>query len=134
MSSRLEPVAAATLLLALALSQPALAAKAPPTDPATLKATGEPRTCIPNRSSMSSTPAGQSALMFRDSSTRWFRNDLRGTCPSMRDGRILVFRAASTQYCELDTFSVVDPLTRASFGVCSLGKFTPVEVPKGTRF
>ncbi len=133
MSSERRPLAAA-FLIALAFAQPTLAEKAPPTDPATLKATGEPQACISNRANVSSKPAGQSVLMFRTGANSWFRNDLRARCPSLRDDLILVFRSTGSQYCELDTFDVVDPFSRINFGVCSLGKFTPVEVPKGTRF
>ena len=33
-----------------------------------------------------------------------------------------------------ENIDVVDTMTRSSFGMCTLGKFTPVEVPKGTKF
>jgi hypothetical protein len=105
----------------------------PVTDPQTLKVTGEPRNCISNRN-VSTRPAGDSVLMFRMGSNTWFRNDLRGRCPGMRDDRTLVFRNASSQHCSLDMFTVVDSVSRANFGTCSLGQFTPVEVPRGTRF
>jgi hypothetical protein len=104
------------------------------TDPQTLKVSGEPRRCIPNRSNVSTQPAGESVLMFRQGSNTWFRNDLRGRCMGLRENRTLVFRNASSQHCELDTFEVVDPLSRMSFGVCVMGPFTPVDVPRGTRF
>lgn len=104
------------------------------TDPQTLKATGEPTRCIPNRGNTSTTPAGEGALMFRQGSNSWFRNDLRGSCPALRQNRTLVFRNASSQHCELDSFEVVDPVSRMNFGVCVLGPFTPVEVPRGTNF
>jgi hypothetical protein len=122
------------LLAAAALaSAPAQAAKKERTDPATLKATGDARNCINSRSNVSTVPAGSKVLMFRTGANSWFRNDLRSACPNMGDGRALVFRAASSQYCELDTFEVVDTLSRINYGVCSLGRFTPVEVPKGTN-
>lgn len=104
------------------------------TDPATLKATGEARNCILSRSNVSTVPAGDKVLMFRTGANSWFRNDLRASCPRMGDGRTLVFQSANSQYCELDTFQVVDTLSRINYGACSLGKFTPVEVPKGTNF
>lgn len=124
-----------TLLLtaAIAAAVPAAAEKTPPTDPMTLKATGESRTCIPTRANISTKQAGDSVLMFRVGSN-WFRNELRARCPWMRDDRILIFRTPTTQYCELDPFEVVEPVSRISYGICSLGRFTPVEVPKGTRF
>lgn len=122
-------LAAAVLAIA-----PVQAAKKERTDPATLKATGEARNCIPSRSNVSTLPAGDKVLMFRTGASSWFRNDLRAACPRMGDGRVLVFRAAGSQYCDLDVFEVVDTLSRISYGVCSLGRFTPVEVPKGTNF
>lgn len=109
--------------------------KAPPTDPASLKATGEPRRCISSRG-VNTVQSGTSALMFRESASRWFRNDLRANCPALRHDRVLVFRnqGSGSQYCEMDSFDVVDSMTRATFGFCTLGQFTPVDVPKGTRF
>jgi hypothetical protein len=104
------------------------------TDPQTLKATGEPRNCINSRNNVSTVPAGDKVLMFRTGANTWFRNELRAACPRMGDGRALVFRAGNSQYCELDSFEVVDTLSRINYGVCTLGKFTPVEVPKGTNF
>jgi hypothetical protein len=122
------------LAAAVLATAPAQAAKKERTDPATLKATGEARNCIGTRNNVSTVPAGDKVLMFRTGANTWFRNDLRSACTRMGDGRTLVFRAASSQYCELDTFEVVDTLSRINYGVCSLGKFTPVEVPKGTNF
>lgn len=103
-------------------------------DPQALKVTGEPRTCIRNDSATSTRPAAENVLMFRQSSNTWFRNDLRGACPGLRQNATLLFRNASSRYCEMDSFDVLDPITRTSFGTCVLGKFTPVEVPRGARF
>jgi hypothetical protein len=134
MSSELWARAWAPICALLLGAAPALAAeKAPRTDPMTLKATGEPRTCIPNRANISTKQSGDSVLMFRSGSI-WFRNELRARCPMMRDDRVLIFRTTTTQYCELDPFEIVDPVSGINFGICSLGQFTPVEVPKGTRF
>jgi hypothetical protein len=127
------PAPALALAAALAFGTPAAAEKTPPTDPMTLKATGETRTCIPARSNVSTKPAGEEVLMFRFGST-WFRNELRARCPWMRDDRILIFRSTQNQYCELDQFEVVEPISQINYGFCALGRFTPVEVPKGTRF
>lgn len=129
MSSELRMMALALVLAAA----PATAKKAPPTDPMTLKATGESQTCIPSRANISTKQSGDSVVMFRAGS-RWFRNELRARCPWMRDDRILIFRSMTTQYCELDPFEVVEPVSGINYGICALGRFTPVEVPKGTRF
>ncbi|MCG2842169.1 DUF6491 family protein [Sandaracinobacter sp. RS1-74] len=136
-SDRMRAIAAALVAAGLALGATAATAKdkTPPTDPATLKATGEPRNCIPSNG-VSTVKAGSDALMFRESANRWYRNDLRSSCPGLRDDRVLVFRnqTSGSQYCEMDSFDLVDTMTRTSFGSCTLGKFTPVEVPKGTKF
>lgn len=111
------------------------AASAPDrTDPQTLKVTGEPRACISNRANVSTTPAGDSVLMFRTGSNTWFRNDLRARCPGLDRDRVLVFRSTTSQHCDMDLFDIVDRVSRINFGTCSLGRFTPVEVPRGSRF
>lgn len=125
-------LAAAAMLIAA----PAAAASSRPerTDPATLKATGEPVRCIP-RNNVSTIPAGNQYLMFRVSANRWYRNELRNGCPAMASDRAMVFRnLQGSQFCDMDIFDNVDAVSRMQFGACSLGSFTPVEVPKGTRF
>ena len=131
-------LAAALLAAALVMGGTSAASareKTPRTDPATLKATGEPRRCISGLN-VRTVQSGTSALMFRESASKWYRNDLRSNCPALRTDRVLVFRnrTSSSQYCELDSFDVVDNMTRTSFGLCTLGQFTPVDVPKGTKF
>lgn len=131
-------MAAALLAATLALggaSAVSAKEKEPPTDPTTLKATGEARNCISSMG-VNTVQSGTSALMFRESASKWYRNDLRSSCPALRRDSVLVFRnqTSGSQYCDMDSFDVVDSMTRSSFGMCTLGKFTPVEVPKGTKF
>lgn len=120
-------------LLAGGLSAPALAAER--TDPMSLKATGEPVRCVPNVN-VNTTPAGDRVLMFRTSANRWFRNELRTACPNMNGlNRVLVFRQTQGRHCEMDLFDIVEPQGAGMvLGSCSLGMFTPVEVPPGARF
>jgi hypothetical protein len=137
-SDRNRRLATAILAATLALGGATAASakeKTPRTDPTTLKATGEPRNCISGLN-VNTVQSGTSALMFRESANKWYRNDLRNNCPALRSDRVLVFRnqTSGSQYCEMDSFDVVDTMTRSSFGMCTLGKFTPVEVPKGTKF
>lgn len=118
------------------LASPALSAGKQPerTDAGTLKATGAPVRCI-QRNNVSTIPAGDKYLMFRVSSNRWYRNELRGGCPVMSDDRAMVFRnLQGSQFCDMDLFDSVDTVSRMNFGACTLGSFTPVAVPKGTRF
>ncbi len=125
-----------------ASTEPAISGSAPAaaaqqdgrTDPATLVATGKPRRCIPNRNNVNTTPAGDSVLMFRTGANTWYRNDLRSRCPGLSRNAVLVFRSSSSQHCEMDIFEIVDPVSRMTFGSCSLGAFTPVKVPRGANF
>lgn len=135
-SDRMAMAAAATLALLTATaaqaqdrkdSRPARA------DVSTFKATGEPRRCIPLRNT-NMTPTSERTIMVRVNANTMFRNDLRGACPALRRDRIIVLRAQANQMCELDVFDVVDPFSTINFGVCALGPFTPVEVPRGTRW
>lgn len=137
-SDRKRAFAAALLATALMLGGTGAAnakTKTPRTDPATLTATGEPRSCISSMGA-NTVQSGTNAVMFRESASKWYRNDLRSDCPALRTDRVLVFRnkTSGSQYCEMDSFDVVDTMTRSSFGMCTLGKFTPVDVPKGTKF
>lgn len=120
-------------LMAAGLAAPALASER--TDPMSLKATGKPVSCIQNLN-VNTTPAGDKVLMFRTSANRWYRNELRGACPNMNGlNRVLVFRQAQSRYCEMDQFDVVEPQGAGMvLASCTLGMFTPVEVPKGARF
>ncbi len=118
------------------LATPALAAGNTPqrTDPATLKANGSPVRCI-QRANVSTIPSGDTYLMFRTSGNRWYRNELRGSCPIIREDRAMVFRnLQGSQFCDMDLFDSVDTVSRMNFGACTLGEFTPVNVPKGARF
>ena len=117
-----------------AQSSESAAAQSDRTDPATLVATGEPRRCISSRNNVQTRASGETVLMFRSGANSWFRNDLRGSCPVLNRDRTLIFRSVGSQYCEMDMFEVVDPISRISFGTCMLGRFTPVDVPRGTNF
>lgn len=104
-------------------------------DPASLKATGKPVSCLPMNMVQSTIQAGTKAIMFSTGGNKWYRNDLRNGCSLLGSDRILVFNNMTNgQYCSLDMFSVVDNASRVNYGSCSLGEFTPVTVPKNARF
>lgn len=96
-------------------------------------AKGEPRRCLQLRDTQL-IPASEFHLMAREGANRWYRNDLRGRCVGLSRQNIVVLRAMTNQMCELDVFDVVDPVAQINFGMCSLGSFTPVDVPKGARW
>ena len=84
-SDRNRRLATAILAATLALGGATAASakeKTPRTDPTTLKATGEPRNCISGLN-VNTVQSGTSALMFRESANKWYRNDLRNNCPAL---------------------------------------------------
>jgi hypothetical protein len=103
-------------------------------DVVALEAAGKPRSCVPRRDVQESRPFENSAIMFRTGANRWLRNDLKDTCPALDRNRALVFRSPIGQMCENDIVDVVDPLAKTNWGFCTLGQFTPVNIPRGSRF
>jgi hypothetical protein len=103
-------------------------------DVTALPATGKPRVCLPLRDIQESRPFENSAIMFRTGANRWLRNDLLDTCPALHRDRAIVFRSTVGQACENDIVDIVDTLSRQPWGFCQLGRFTPVSVPRGSRF
>ena len=140
-SRRPRPALLSAMTLGLAVLGLAASAVAqaqtqtPRTDPAALKATGKPVNCLPMNTVRSTIQAGDKVIMFNTTSNKWYRNDLRNGCSLLGNDRILVFNNMTNgQYCSLDMFSVVDNASRTNYGSCSLGEFTPVNVPKDARF
>ncbi len=126
------------IALSLVLASAALAAPSTPrltpaqATVAALPATGPQRRCVQLRDVLRTTPAGPKAILFEVGVNRWLRNDLRTSCPANRD-RILVIRSTIGALCEGDYVDVVDPVSRIEYGGCTLGRYTPVDVPKGLK-
>lgn len=121
-------------LLLLLVATPLLAKSQPRLDVGTLEAAGPPVRCLGNNQIRNFRPVDDRYVMIDAGGNRWFRNALRGKCTGLSPNRILVRINTMGQACELDTFRVVDGLTRIDYGLCSFGKFTPVTVPKGAKF
>lgn len=135
---RIAPILLPALALGIAgaaAAQEDTQEKAARLDPATLKASGKPVNCLPMSTVQSTIPAGDKVVMFSTTGNKWYRNDLKNSCPLLGPDKILVFRQMSnSQYCSLDMFSVVDNSSRVNLGGCMLGEFTPVTVPRNARF
>ena len=86
---------------------------------------GPPVSCVSQRDLRGNRSAGD-AIVF-DGNTRSMRyvNRPAGGCPDLNFGRALVIRTTSTQLCRGDIATVLDPVSRAQFGGCGLGDFTP---------
>lgn len=100
---------------------------------AALPATGKVRDCLQLRDVRASKPVGSRIILFETGANRWYRNDLPAACGA-DDTTAFVYRSFVGNICSIDTMDVVDTVNRISRGFCRLGKFTPVEIPKGTRF
>jgi hypothetical protein len=74
----------------------------------------------------------EDTVLFRESSTRVWRNDIPGGCPGLGWGHnALVFNNISgTQLCRGDYARVVDATTGIMAGTCSLGAFVPYTAPR----
>lgn len=103
-------------------------------DVAALPATGETRRCLPLGSIRSTQPVNDKVIMVRTGTNSWYRNDLRTACSALRHDSTIVHKPTSGMMCEMDIIQLVDPTSRMGFGSCSLGAFTPVEVPRGASF
>lgn len=125
------------ILLPLAAMLPPAAAAAPPPPSAELaralagRTAGRPTACIGPRRHIHSTIVDGRAVIYRESRRRWFVNlPDRGTCASLKPGRVLVTRSTSGRLCSGDLVRVVSLGANAvEYGACVLGEFTPYTLP-----
>lgn len=107
--------------------------KAPRLDVGMLAATGEARRCLLSREIRSWRTVGQRWLMV-EAGKGWYRSEIPGGCPGLGQNRILERRNTVGLTCKGDQFGIFDPLTRLDYGLCGIGEWVPVTVPKGARF
>lgn len=102
---------------------------------------GETKRCLSDNEYRSFRPLGDRHILFQGRRDKLWINTLRGRCPDLRRGDVLVLRSFSrTRMCDMDSFQVADwfdwPWYRRwpwhwggswTTGMrCSLGKFQPV--------
>ena len=98
---------------------------------------GETRRCLADHEYRNFRPLGDQYILFDGRRNRQWINRLRGRCPQLRHGDILVTRQLSTmRMCDMDRFEVADwfewpwyrrwPWRWGTGGVCVLGEFYPV--------
>lgn len=71
----------------------------------------------------------EKTLIYRDSGSRLWRNDLIGVCPGLDPMDTLIVDIYGSQLCRNDHFRVLTPGTRIPGALCRLGKFTPYDKP-----
>jgi hypothetical protein len=102
---------------------------------------GEQKRCLSDREYHTFRPLGDRHILFVGRQGKLWINTLRGRCPDLRRGDVLVVKSfSSTRMCDMDSFQVADwfawPWYRRwpwqwggawNTGIrCSLGKFQPV--------
>ncbi len=93
------------------------------------RAIGEPVSCLPLRQVRDTDAVTDSVILFHVGN-RTYRNDLPQSCPRLsRETTAFASRTSSTQLCRGEIIRVFDPGTGFEFGACTLGAFTPYELP-----
>lgn len=86
----------------------------------------KPRGCISLSPQQGTRIIDGTAIIYQESTRLWYVNrPSAGRCPSLRQNRILVTRAFSSQLCRGDIVRMVEPLGSIETGHCILGDFTP---------
>ena len=120
---------AATLLVAACATTPI--AKGPPSPLLAGTVAGKPISCLSPRTITDQRIVSESTILFR--AGRWYRNDLRTACPGLDDRHTIIVRSYGSGTCEGDIFQVADLTSGTTYGSCSLGSFTPYNLPPGVR-
>lgn len=101
---------------------------------------GEPRRCLSDMEFRNFRPLDDRHIVFDGRRGKLWINTLRGRCPDLRHGNVLVVRKfAGSRMCERDQFRVTDwfdwpwyrrwPWNWGTWGtgpMCTLGQFQPV--------
>jgi hypothetical protein len=97
--------------------------------------TGAPVSCIPLQSIRESRVRSDSVIDFRISGSKWYRNTLPHSCPSLGFEERFLYKTSLSQLCSVDVITVLHSygggLNRGSS--CGLGKFQPVSIAKPVK-
>jgi hypothetical protein len=85
---------------------------------------GPPVTCVQMRQLAGNKSAGDAIIFEGTTRERLWVNRPAGGCPDLRD-HALVTRTSSDQLCRGDIATVLDPVSRVTYGGCGLGDFQP---------
>lgn len=120
----LLPLLALPLLLAASDAPAPLSAKA--IKQLAGRTAGEPVSCIQLTRVRSSEIVDETAIIYKESSRRWYVNQPDGgRCPMLEPRRILITRTPSGQLCGNDLITIAEAGSPITFGACGLGKFVP---------
>ena len=90
--------------------------------------TGKPVSCVPITQLRESLVRNDRVIDFRVGGTRYYRNVLPQSCPSLGFERRFSYATSLSQLCSTDIITVLyeAPLMRGAS--CGLGQFQPVEI------
>ncbi|HVL78824.1 MAG TPA: DUF6491 family protein [Sphingomicrobium sp.] len=86
---------------------------------------GQPVSCIANYRADQMIVIDDSTLLFRDGTSRVWRNDTQGSCNLLGAGYTLVLRSSGSALCRGEIGQVTDLRSGTTVGSCVLGDFVP---------
>ncbi len=86
-------------------------------------ATGETEDCIDQKFASGPQIIGNTALLYRQTGGTIWRNDLIGSCPSLREGQTIIVEIKTGRLCRNDMFRTLDPGGTIPSGYCRMGPF-----------
>ena len=81
--------------------------------------------CLPNYRADQMTVIDDNTVLFRETSSRIWRNELQGVCSGLASGHTLVLRSSGGSLCRGEIGEVTDLRTGVTYGSCTLGDFVP---------
>lgn len=117
-------------LLALPILLAAADAPAPLSDKAMKELTGRtagtPTSCVSMRRIQSTRIVDETAVIYKESSRRWYVNQLdHGRCALLRPNRVLITQRSTSQLCSNDLVTIAEQVSPITYGACSFGEFVP---------
>jgi hypothetical protein len=87
---------------------------------------GQPQSCLPHYRADDMITIDENTVLFRDGTTRIYRNDFGGSpCTNLGGAYALVTRTSATGLCRGDIARVVDVHNGFTVGSCVFGDFVP---------
>ena len=86
-------------------------------------ATGKTEDCIDQKFAGGPQIIGNTALLYRQTGGTIWRNDLIGSCPSLREGQTIIVEIKTGRLCRNDMFRTLDPGGTIPSGYCRMGPF-----------
>jgi len=90
---------------------------------------GQAVSCLPRYRANDMVAIDDSTLLFKDGTTRVYRNDVQGNCSMLGGPYALVTRSSGSSLCRGDIAQVADVQNGITVGSCVLGDFVLYSKP-----